>query len=352
MGINLAQYGAGGGAPSWDTITSGLNNLTLNNGGFTTTFNQTSAVPWLWVNTTVASAITTNASPLLELAANYWTGAASAIDTWTLQSSLAAGTNGVSTLTFAHAGSTGINPSVKVPNLTVGKIFSAAGNLIGTMDGGGAGNFQFAGGWYVGMSHYMGYITGTLFFCSTDGELKMYKNDGTTAAAMLAFGADTGISRLGAASIALGNGTAADFTGTLKLNSVTEASANGATWTQGQASELLTLSTVGLTTDTTGLLLPAGAIIEAVVVRVTTAITVTTNWAVGDATISNRFAPALATLTLGTTVIGLTHVDLTGTSGPRQTAAAKVRITCTGSNPGAGAVRITVFYRQFVAPTS
>jgi hypothetical protein len=64
------------------------------------------------------------------------------------------------------------------------------------------------------------------------------------------------------------------------------------------------------------------------------------------------YSPALATLTLGTTVIGLTHVDKTGTSGPVQTAAAKVRITCTGSNPGAGAVRITVFYRQFVAPTS
>ena len=128
--------------------------------------------------------------------------------------------------------------------------------------------------------------------------------------------------------------------------------ANFAEWIHGSASELLTLSTAGLTTNTSANLLPANAIIEAVVCRITTAITTTTNWAVGDATISNRFSSANATLAAGTTSVGLNHVDLTGTSGPKQTSAAPVRITCTGSNPGAGVVRITVFYRQFVAPTS
>lgn len=130
------------------------------------------------------------------------------------------------------------------------------------------------------------------------------------------------------------------------------AGAHGEQWVSGQATESITLSTSGLTTDSSANLLPANSIIEAVVARVTTAITVTTNWAVGDGTVSNRFAAANATLAAGTTEVGLKHVDQTGTSGPIQSAAAKLRITCTGSNPGAGVVRVTVFYRQFVAPTS
>ena len=103
-------------APSWVSVSSGswsglsnaAANLTLSNAAYTTEFDQTSNVAWLWKNTTTATSGTTNASPLLELAANYWTGAASAIDTWTIGSSLAAGTNGASTLTIAHSGSTGL----------------------------------------------------------------------------------------------------------------------------------------------------------------------------------------------------------------------------------------------------
>jgi hypothetical protein len=138
-------------------------------------------------------------------------------------------------------------------------------------------------------------------------------------------------------------------------SSLINSTSNGATWTRGSSSELLTLSTSGLTTDTTANLLPANSIIEAVVCRVTTTITTTTNWAVGDATQSARFSTANATLIAGTTSVGQNHKDptvATANLGPVQTSAAKVRITCTGSNPGAGAVRITVFYQQFVAPSS
>lgn len=127
--------------------------------------------------------------------------------------------------------------------------------------------------------------------------------------------------------------------------------ANGASWVRGSASELLTLSTLGATTDTTANLLPANAVIEAVVARVTTTITTATDWKLGDATTPGRFTAANVTLTAGTTDIGLVHVDQTGAAGPRQTSAAKVRVTTTGT-PGAGVIRITVFYRQFVAPTS
>lgn len=102
---------------TWDQIGNAAANLTLANAGYTTTFNQTSGVIWLWANTTVATSSTTNASPLHELAANYWTGSASAADTWSIGSSLAAGTNGASTLTIGHSGSSG-QLTIAVPPVT------------------------------------------------------------------------------------------------------------------------------------------------------------------------------------------------------------------------------------------
>lgn len=132
---------------------------------------------------------------------------------------------------------------------------------------------------------------------------------------------------------------------------LSQGTTNNAIWGHGQASELLTLSTVATFTDTTANLLPQNSIIESVVARITTTITTATDWKLGDAATTGRFTAANATMTAGTTDIGLVHVDVTGAGGPRQTAAAKVRVTTTGT-PGAGAIRITVFYRTMVAPTS
>lgn len=126
---------------------------------------------------------------------------------------------------------------------------------------------------------------------------------------------------------------------------------NGGYWEHGTISELLTLSIAGTTTDTAANLLPANSLIEAVVARVTTTITTATDWKLGDATIAGRFSAANATMTSGTTQVGTVHADQTGTSGPRQVAAAKLRVTTTGT-PGAGVIRITTFYRQFIPPTS
>ncbi len=96
------------GTTTWDTIGSAGANLTLNNSTFTTEFDQTTNAVWLWKNTTIATSGTTNASPLLELAANYWTGAASSQDLWTIGSILAAGTNGIPTFVIDHpSGSSG-----------------------------------------------------------------------------------------------------------------------------------------------------------------------------------------------------------------------------------------------------
>lgn len=162
-------------------------------------------------------------------------------------------------------------------------------------------------------------------------------------------GQDTGLYRLGAGSISVGNATGGDFSGSLTLASITQQTPNGAQWISGQNSELLTLSTVGTTTDTVGNLLPANSLIESVVARVTTTITTATSWALGDGTTAARFAAANSTMTAGATSVGTAH--WAGTISSVQAAAAKVRVTTVGT-PGAGVVRITVFYSQLVAPTS
>lgn len=131
--------------------------------------------------------------------------------------------------------------------------------------------------------------------------------------------------------------------------------ANGGVWTQGHISELITLNTAGLTTDSVADLLPANSIIEAIVYRITTTITTTTDFALGDPTTSSRFTSPSAVLAAGTTGTGLNHWSgaiTTLAAGPSQAAAAKLRITCTGANPGAGVMRVTVFYRTFTPPTS
>jgi len=131
-------------------------------------------------------------------------------------------------------------------------------------------------------------------------------------------------------------------------------SANGAVWQEAQASELLTLSTSAATTDTAANLLPANAIIEAVVTRVTTTITTAATFSVGDPTTAARFSASAGGITSGSTRVGIDHWSgavTTLAAGPSQASAAKVRITC-NATPGAGVIRITVFYRVFTPPTS
>ena len=108
------------GAVLWSNLGNAAGNLTLANGTNTTTFNQTSNTQWTWANTTTATVSTTNNSPIIDLEANAWNGSSSIIDQWQIYSSLAAGTNGTSTLNIAHiAGSSGV-AAVSVPAGTPG----------------------------------------------------------------------------------------------------------------------------------------------------------------------------------------------------------------------------------------
>ena len=130
--------------------------------------------------------------------------------------------------------------------------------------------------------------------------------------------------------------------------------ANGATKTAFSNSELMTLSTGGATTDSSANLLPANSVIDGVVCRVTTTITTATDWGISDPTTTLRFSAVNSTMTAGTVQVGMKHLNPEGAAeadGPVQAAAAKLRITTTGT-PGAGAVRCTVFGYTLVAPTS
>src|SRR5262249_31078377 len=128
---------------------------------------------------------------------------------------------------------------------------------------------------------------------------------------------------------------------------------NGSQQLTGQLTENVTLNTGGTTTDST-IQLPANSVILSVTARITTTITTATDWKLGDATIGDRFSDANATLTAGTTTVGINQWKADRTTagqGAFQQSAASVRITTTGT-PGAGAIRVTIHYLQLVPPTS
>ena len=77
-------------------------------GTYGTTFSQTAAVDWTWNNTTAATSSTTNNSPQFLWEAQFWDGALSQPDNWTLGSALAAGTNAAAQMSLIHSsGSSG-----------------------------------------------------------------------------------------------------------------------------------------------------------------------------------------------------------------------------------------------------
>jgi hypothetical protein len=192
----------------------------------------------------------------------------------------------------------------------------------------------------------------------------------TTGTAPLVISSTTEVANLNAAKLSgkdwdapdpIGSGTpaAGQFT-TLEASgditpkaNVSQESANLGKWIRGQISEEITLSTGGSTTDSAASLLPANSIIEGVVARVTETITTATDWALGDATQAERFLAASSNLTAGDTEVGLAHrqPSVADAAGPVQAAAASLRITTSGT-PGAGKIRITVYFSTFVAPTS
>lgn len=80
-----------------------------------------------------------------------------------------------------------------------------------------------------------------------------------------------------------------------------------------------------------------------------------TGWQSGDATTATRFAGTNSTLTVNTTSVGLNHRQggiSTDATGPIQITAVPLRITAVGGIPDGGVIEVTVFYEQFIPPTS
>lgn len=126
----------------------------------------------------------------------------------------------------------------------------------------------------------------------------------------------------------------------------------GADMIIGASSELLTLSTGSTTTATAGNLVQAASIIRAIEIRVTTAITTAASFTV-KVTGGNVFNQiGTGTSTNSTLTIGATYTMVPAAYADQYATSATTITITTNINPGAGAVRITVYYEAFTPPTS
>lgn len=148
------QPGGGpAGSSSWSSLAAPTSNLTLSDGSFNTTFNSTNAAAWTWANTSAATASASQNSPALTLTGSYWTGSASATDSWTIQNAPGTGTNGSGALQLFHSGSPGIS-YVELFGSGAGEIYFAncgtsTCNALGINDNGGSARFAVSGSGYA-----------------------------------------------------------------------------------------------------------------------------------------------------------------------------------------------------------
>ena len=225
----------------WSSIQNPSGNMgPLTMGTGTSTFQYASALSnaFLWQNTTTATSGTTNGSPVLAWEANYWTGSASATDTWSFSHSLASGTNGASTFNITQSGSSGA-AFVSVPGLLVSNIIKTNSNANLLLQPNGTGavvlnngtatnpSLTFAAatqfGFYSISSSNIGIGTGSSAHDShnfTTAGLARVISGGvfafSSSATDASTAADTGVSRSAANVTAIGNGTAGNSSGVVK----------------------------------------------------------------------------------------------------------------------------------------
>jgi hypothetical protein len=109
-----------------------------------------------------------------------------------------------------------------------------------------------------------------------------------------------------------------------------------------------TLVTGGTTTNTGLNCLPAKAIIDAVIYGITATITITASFMIGDANAANCFCTTKSKLAARTTGI---WIGQSGSGAAIQTAASAVLVT-TNANPGAGEIRLIVYYHTWIPPSN
>lgn len=166
-------------------------------------------------------------------------------------------------------------------------------------------------------------------------------------------GGNLGIGRSSTTSFTLDvNGTAGFATSASTPSYIIATPSNGSTATQTYSTELLTLSTLAVNTNTAGNLAPANSRIKAITYRVTTTISISTSFMVsvtgGNAFNSIGTATSAQTgLTSGTTgvLVPAAYADQYNTS------ATTLTVTTIGV-AGTGAIRLTIYYETFVPPIS
>jgi len=85
-----------------------------------------------------------------------------------------------------------------------------------------------------------------------------------------------------------------------------------------------------------------------VVYRITATITAAASFTIGDTGMPNRFCTTQSKLTAGTTGICIAQ---SGSSAAIQNSASTVRVTANAA-PGAGAIRLIVYYHTWTTPAS
>lgn len=269
---NISAYA---GSLSWNNLQNATGPLTIFNDGYPSTFNQSGAVAWKWDNVSPATAGVPQSSPVIVLGGQYWNGS-SVADSWSLQDVVGSGLNGTSTLTFSHSGSAGA-AVVSTPALSIGNPTSPTNppnvgflNITGLQSS--VGFFQMVAGsmtFEILMQPTPNVVFGTtsnndLLFETNSAAAIALKSSGSIVlatgsplswAATSPLGAalpDTGLSRLSAGELVLGNGSFGDYSGALQLKSViitdtasnvdlTIANTTGATSGTSQSSPIINL---------------------------------------------------------------------------------------------------------------
>ena len=157
-------------------------------------------------------------------------------------------------------------------------------------------------------------------------------------------GLDTALGRNGAGMVEVNTGSAGTFGG-IKAATVNQAGANGQLLVVKHLTELTTIAAAA-NTDTT-IQMPAGAVILAVSVRVTTVIPTATDFTVGDSGSAARFSTAAVSTAADSTDKG------TKAGAYYNASALSVRITPNLSPVNnTGRVRVTIHYYEVTPPTS
>lgn len=370
----------------WSALANPVSGLSLTMGSNTSIFNSTTALSQMFAfkNTTAAVVGTSQGSPIPAICGRAFHGSADVEDCLTLKELPGNGNDAAITFTIGHTGtSTGVVTTnfpgpVSLNGATSGAFLITPPAIAGTStnpfvlsniqtgpDGAvGTPTYSFTNS--VNSGIYLN--AGPAVSIAAGGSEIARMNQANVAFSQptcFSLGNDACLSRDAAGVIDVGTGSSGSKAGSMKMTATSQTDASfGSLMTETvsaceTAFAPTTLATGATTTDTGLNCLPANSIIDAVVARVTTTITAAcTGWELGDATTAARFSSNNTVLTAGTTT-DAAHIGTfnntgiaSATTGVWQAAAAKVRITCAGGNPGAGAIRVIVYYHSPTAPTS